>query len=148
MTSTVEVGSSSKAKGKQSKVPVSPDTVIVNLNKEAKSYQPKSKKGPSHNNYWQNKLKALEERLKHIEVEEESEDEIIEQEFVKDCIKEEMMKAKERGDDLDSESEDEDKWYPDFSNCECCEGYIYACVGETCRYLGMCYCKMKVDLDK
>lgn len=145
MTSSVEIGSSSASKTKHNKEQDTSNTMTINLNKNAKSYQPKSKIAPAPNNYWQSKLKILEERLKDIEVEEDLEDEL-DQVFVKECIKEEVMKAKASG-DLDSESADEDKWYPEFSSCECCEGYIYACIGETCMKLGMCYCKMKADLD-
>ena len=61
---------------------------------------------------------------------------------------EELKKEKEK--ELDTsldESEDEDKWVPDYKGCECCGGFIYKCNGKTCSSLGVCYCKMKDDIN-
>lgn len=44
--------------------------------------------------------------------------------------------------EIDNESDDE-KWFPKFENCECCKGFIYQCKGETCKDLGVCFCKVK-----
>ena len=46
------------------------------------------------------------------------------------------------------DSDDEDKWIPDYRNCACCHGYVYNCKGKTCIAMGQCYCKMKDDLEK
>lgn len=33
-------------------------------------------------------------------------------------------------------------------NCECCQGNVYDCEGETCQALGSCYCLMKLEVEK
>ena len=45
------------------------------------------------------------------------------------------------------ESDDEDKWYPNYKDCECYKGFVYKCKGTTCESLGQCYCKMKDDCE-
>lgn len=45
------------------------------------------------------------------------------------------------------DSEDEEKWVPEFQNCDCCKGFVYNCVGEICKSMGCCFCKMKYDID-
>ena len=47
----------------------------------------------------------------------------------------------------ESDSADEDKWYPKYKDCECCKGFVYKCKGDACQSLGQCYCKMKDDCD-
>ena len=46
------------------------------------------------------------------------------------------------------EADDEDKWFPKYKDCDCCQGFIFKCKGQTCSDLGQCYCKMKDDCDK
>jgi hypothetical protein len=61
--------------------------------------------------------------------------------IMKDIINNELME--EMGED----ESDEEKWYPKYSNCICCKGFVYKCKGSACENLGMCYCKMKEDCD-
>ena len=35
-----------------------------------------------------------------------------------------------------------------FKDCSCCKGYVYNCQGEICKYLEVCHCKAKVDIEK
>jgi hypothetical protein len=37
-------------------------------------------------------------------------------------------------------SEMRDWFYPQFSGCSCCRGYVYSCGDQTCLSLGMCGC--------
>ena len=46
-----------------------------------------------------------------------------------------------------ADSEDEEKWYPKYKDCECCQGFVFKCQGKVCQSLGLCYCKMKDDCD-
>ena len=48
--------------------------------------------------------------------------------------------------DGDDES-DEDKWFPKYKDCQCCQGYIYKCSGDVCGSLGVCFCKAQEDYD-
>lgn len=60
-----------------------------------------------------------------------------------------IMKDVVENDILDEleESDDEDKWYPNYKDCECCKGFVYKCKGTACESLGQCYCKMKDDCE-
>ena len=44
-------------------------------------------------------------------------------------------------------SDDEDVWLQKYKDCQCCQGFVYKCKGETCSSLGQCYCKMKDDCE-
>ena len=52
---------------------------------------------------------------------------------------------------LDGLPEDEEDqmgvWLKEYQDCPCCKGWIYSCSGEACKYMNMCYCKIKFDID-
>ena len=118
------------------------------LNKNAKEYIPTKKRIPQIIDFG---LKLKEYRPKEIveyveaDDEEEEENEIKEKMdmIVKDMVEDDIIE--EIGNE---ESEDEDKWFPKYKDCDCCQGFIFKCKGQTCSDLGQCYCKMKDDCDK
>ena len=118
------------------------------LNKNAKEYIPTKKRIPQTIDF---SLKAKEFRPKQIvEYIEANDDEEDENEINEkmDMIAKDMVECdiiEEMGND---ESEDEDKWFPNYKDCECCQGFVFKCKGQTCADLGQCYCKMKDDCDK
>ena len=101
------------------------------LNKNAKEYIPTKRRVPEKIEF---NLTAKEYKpmpaVEYIEGDEDDED---------DEVMEELG---------NEESEDEDKWFPKYKDCECCQGFVFKCKGETCADLGQCYCKMKDDCDK
>ena len=118
------------------------------LNKNAKEYIPTKRRVPEKIEF---NLTAKEYKpmpaVEYIEGDEDDEDDDEVKEkmdmIVKDMVEEEIME--ELGNE---ESEDEDKWFPKYKDCECCQGFVFKCKGETCADLGQCYCKMKDDCDK
>ena len=84
-----------------------------------------------------NEVKNLEEQVKD-EIDEEISKE----------IEKEVMSEMEKIRFIQDDSEDEDKWFPDYQNCKCCQGFVYNCKGEICSSLGQCYCKMKDDIEE
>ena len=118
------------------------------LNKNAKEYIPTKKRIPEIIDF---SLKTKEYRPKQIveyieaDDDEEDENEINEKMdmIVKDMVEDDILE--EIGNE---ESEDEDKWLPNYKDCECCQGFVFKCKGQTCADLGQCYCKMKDDCDK
>ena len=103
----------------------------LNLNKDAKEYVPKPK-------------------VKVEYVEGDDDDEEVKDEIdmmVKDQIENEVMNELTKEGHIDDDSEDEDKWFPKYKDCECCHGFVYKCPGESCKNLGQCYCKMKDEVD-
>ena len=72
-------------------------------------------------------------------------DEMIGQEIEKEVMNE---LQKYRFIEDDDESEDEDKWIPDYKDCHCCHGFVYNCKDKTCSAMGQCFCKMKDDIDR
>ena len=110
------------------------------LNKNNKEYIPTKRR-----------IKREEEsniqKIQYIEADDDEEEENDIKEKIdkieKDMIEEEAIE--ELGDDL---SDDEDKWFPMYRDCECCKGFVYNCKGEACVDLGQCYCKMKDECDK
>ena len=78
------------------------------------------------------------------EVQEEI-DAMIEKELEKEIMSE---MEKEKNIEEEEDSEDEDKWFPDYNSCACCHGFVYKCQGKTCMAMGQCYCKMKDDLEQ
>lgn len=128
---------------------------IPSLNNKAKEYIP-SKCYTTNINMENNKKILIENQTKFIqesysEYTEDSNsnsfDEYINKEIDRETALHYNIYNKQNINDSYSES-DEDKWYPDFKNCECCEGFVYLCKGETCQELNICYCKIKYDLDK
>ena len=118
------------------------------LNKNAKEYIPTKKRIPQIIDF---SLKLKEYRPKevveYVEADDDEEDEneikekmdMIMKDMVEDDIVEEIG---------NEDSEDEDKWFPKYKDCDCCQGFIFKCKGQTCADLGQCYCKMKDDCDK
>ena len=117
------------------------------LNINAQEYKPKKKK--LENEKLKFNLNAKEYEPKNYNKKEEDEDEENNEELdmiVKDMVENDILD--EMGeDDQFSDSEDEDKWYPKYKDCECCKGFVYKCKGEACQSLGQCYCKMKDDCE-
>ena len=114
------------------------------LNKDAKEYIPTKKRIPEKLDF---NLQAKEYKPKEkvIEGDDDVDDEGVKEKMdmiVKDMVEDDIME--EMGNE---ESEDEDKWFPNYKDCECCHGFVYKCKGETCLSLGQCYCKMKDDCD-
>ena len=103
----------------------------LNFNKDAKEYVPKPK------------VKV--EYVEGDDDEEEVKDEI--DMMVKDEIENEVMNELTKEGQIDDDSEDEDKWFPKYKDCECCHGFVYKCPGESCKNLGQCYCIMKDEVD-
>lgn len=99
------------------------------LNTNARSYVPT-----------QTKTEIYQKEEDNIEYEEDNE----EDELLNELVKEEIKKA---GLDSDTESDCE-KWFPEFKDCECCEGFIYICQSKFCKDFGVCFCKTKSRLDK
>ena len=118
------------------------------LNKDAKEYIPTKKRIPEKIDF---NLTAIEYRPKlaveYIEADEDDDEEEDVKEkmdmIVKDMVESEVME--EMGNEV---SEDEEKWLPEYKDCECCHGFVFKCNGITCADLGQCYCKMKDDCDK
>ena len=118
------------------------------LNKDAKEYIPTKNRIPKIID-----LNATSEGfrpkeiIEYIEADDDENEENEVQEkmdmIVKDMLEEEFIE--EIGND---ESEDEDKWFPKYKDCDCCQGFVFKCKGETCADLGQCYCKMKDECDK
>ena len=103
----------------------------LNFNLQAKEYKPKDPQ-PQKN-------------VEDIEGEEEEEDEAAKEQMdmmMRDIIEDDVM-----NDLADDGSDDEEKWYPKYKDCECCHGFVNKCNGESCKALGQCYCKMKDDCD-
>ncbi len=143
----------------------------IKLNTNAKQYIPKSKKNLNNadvglneinNSLSVGKTSTVEQKIKFnldaaeyipkfaqkVQINEEYNNEIdddCEEEFdliMKDIINNELME------EMGEEESDEERWYPKFSKCECCKGFVYKCKGVACENLGMCYCKMTEDCDE
>ena len=121
------------------------------LNKNAKEYIPTKKRIPEIIDF---SLTTREYRPKqiveYVEVDDDDEEEDDENGInekvdmiIKDMVEDDIIE--EMGNE---ESEDEDKWFPKYKDCECCQGFIFKCKGQTCADLGQCYCKMKDECDK
>ena len=50
--------------------------------------------------------------------------------------------------DLEAETALKDTWVASARNCTCCKGFIYACSGQTCVLLGVCFCTAGELLDQ
>ncbi len=107
------------------------DNKEIKFNLEAKEFKPK-------NNILQNTDFQI-DGLEEAESDEENEDAVYD-----DLINQELDDPMPIDDDEES---DEDKWFPKFKDCTCCEGYIYKCSGDVCKSLGVCFCKAQEDYD-
>ena len=120
----------------------SPDNSQKTPNAEVEEYIPNM--DPAHEN--------PRELLNYVKQVQDFEDEV--QEEIDAMIEKELEKEimsemeKEKNIEEDEDSEDEDKWFPDYNNCACCHGFVYKCQGKTCLAMGQCYCKMKDDLEQ
>ena len=115
------------------------------LNKEAKEFIPSKNRIPAQLNF---NLDAKEYKPKpaveYVEADDDDDDEIQEQ---MDMIEKDMLEQEAMQELCDDDSEDEDKWFPKYKDCECCHGFVYRCNGTTCQALGQCFCKMKDECD-
>ena len=117
------------------------------LNKDAKEYIHNKKRIPEKIDF---NLTAIEYRPKKVveyieaDDDDDEEDDVKEKMdmIVKDIVESEVME--EMGNEI---SEDEEKWLPEYKDCECCHGFVYKCAGESCKNLGQCYCKMKDEVE-
>ena len=102
----------------------------LNLNLEAKAYEPKSQNV-----------------INREQVQDEDEDYYFdEEEIYKNDVKiivDDIIENEE----IEDDESDEDKWFPKYKDCECCQGFVYKCNGETCQNLLSCYCKVKAQCD-
>ena len=114
------------------------------LNPGAKEYIPKKKtkqQVPEKLNFI---LEAKEFVPKTNQEENEDDDEEDQEQLdmiMKDVVENDIL------DEFGEESDDEDKWYPKYKDCECCKGFVFKCKGKACENLGQCYCKMKDDCE-
>ena len=120
------------------------------LNKDAKEYIPTKNRIPKiiGFNYTPKDFKPI-EVVEYIEANDDDEgDEDYEVKEKMDMIVKDMVEADIMEEIGNEESEDEDKWFPKYKDCECCQGFVFKCKGQTCADLGQCYCKMKDECDK
>jgi hypothetical protein len=115
---------------------------LQELNINAKQYVPKSKQIVTDKPLDLN-LSAKEFVPKSREQQDDLVDDDAEEEFdmiMRDILENEVVE------ECESESDDE-RWYPNYKNCECCKGFVHKCKGIACENLGVCYCKMKEECD-
>ena len=113
------------------------------LNKNAKEYIPTKNRLPKKLDF---NLNAKEYKPKEKgEVNDNEEEGEVQEKMdmiVKDMAEDAVME------ELGNEgSDDEDVWLQKYKDCQCCQGFVYKCKGETCSSLGQCYCKMKDDCE-
>ena len=114
------------------------------LNKNAKEYIPTKKRIPEKLDF---NLQAKEFILKEKVPENKAQEEEAEVEEKMDMIVKDMAEYEVMEELENEESEDEDKWIEKYKDCECCQGFVYKCKGETCASLGQCFCKMQDDCE-
>ena len=114
------------------------------LNKNAKDYIPTKKRIPEKLDF---NLKAKEFVPKEKCPENKAQEEEAEVEEKMDMIVKDMAEYEVMEELENEESEDEDKWIEKYKDCECCQGFVYKCKGETCASLGQCFCKMQDDCE-
>jgi hypothetical protein len=100
----------------------------LKFNMEAKPYIPKAKEENDDLNDEEREMLEDEANQDEIDM------------IMNDVVENDMMEEL-------ADSEDEDKWYPKYKDCECCQGFVFKCQGKVCQSLGLCYCKMKDDCD-
>ena len=119
------------------------------LNKNAKEYIPTKNRIPKIIDL---NLKAQDfipkQLIEYVEADDDEYDEDNEVQEKMDMIVKDMVEADFIEEMGNEDSEDEDKWYPKYKDCECCQGFAFKCKGQTCADLGQCYCKMKDECDK
>ena len=112
------------------------------LNKDAKEYVPT--KHRSQKEEGSKKPKVI---VQYVE-EDEDEEALRDIREKIDKLENDMIEAEAMNELVDDISDDEDKWFPLYRDCECCKGFVFNCKGEACADLGQCYCKMKDECDK
>ena len=99
----------------------------MKLNLDAKTYEPKVQNS-NNNQEEEDEVYFDDEDIYNKEV----------QVIVKDIIENE---------EIEDNDSDEDKWFPKYKDCECCQGFVYKCNETTCQNLLSCYCKVKTECD-
>ena len=117
------------------------------LNVNAQEYRPRKKKEEEKLNFNLNAKEYVPKQQEENPEEEEENNEEIDM-IMRDVVENDILDEMGENNSLDSDSADEDKWYPKYKDCECCKGFVYKCKGEACQSLGQCYCKMKDDCDE
>ena len=129
------------------------------LNKEAKEFIPTKNRVPEKlkfnekaKEYVPKEQREIKPKIKtvYIEGDDEDEEEQVKDQIdmmMRDEIENEVMDELTKEGQVEDDSEDEDKWYPKYKDCECCHGFVYKCPGESCKNLGQCYCKMKDEVE-
>lgn len=110
--------------------PIQEPAEKLKLNLEAKAYEPKIQNvlPKDYNQEDEDDYDFDDEEVYHKEVEV----------IVKDMIENE---------EIEDDESDEDKWFPKYKDCECCQGFVYKCNGATCQNMMSCYCKVKAECD-
>ncbi len=106
----------------------------LNLNLEAKEYEPKFV-NRNASNIVTRQVDFEEDYVFDDEEENNKEVEVI----VRDIMENEEFE--------DEDESDEEKWFPKYKDCDCCQGFIYKCNGKACENLQYCYCKVKTECD-
>ena len=129
------------------------------LNKEAKEFIPTKNRVPEKLQFNKNakeyipkEQREIKPKIKtvYIEGDDEDDEEQVKDQIdmmMRDEIENEVMDELTKEGQVEEDSEDEDKWYPKYKDCECCHGFVYKCPGESCKNLGQCYCKMKDEVE-
>ncbi len=129
------------------------------LNKEAKEFIPTKNRVPEKLQFNENakeyipkEQREIKPKIKtvYIEGDDEDDEEQVKDQIdmmMRDEIENEVMDELTKEGQVEEDSEDEDKWYPKYKDCECCHGFVYKCPGESCKNLGQCYCKMKDEVE-
>lgn len=130
--------------------PLFPSSTIPNIsfNINAKEFVPKFKKAEEEK--VKLNLNAKEYVPKFTKEEDFNEDDYIGEEYERDeddMIMHDILQNEEIEDFDDNESDDE-KWFPQYKDCECCKGFAYKCGGSACVNLGACYCKVRAECDE
>ena len=120
----------------------SPNNFQKNISPEIEQYIPNIDAAHENPKELLNYVKQVQDFEDEIQ---EQIDDMIEKELEKEIISE-MEKVRNIQDEDDSD--DEDKWFPDYKDCKCCHGFVYNCKDKTCIAMGQCYCKMKDDLEQ
>jgi hypothetical protein len=107
----------------------------IQFNLNAEEYKPKQQNNNMYNKESDFSIKLADEEN------EELEDEELDM-IVNDLVENDAYE------EFEEEESDDEKWFPKYSNCECCKGFIYKCKGSACINMGVCYCKMRDECDE
>ena len=118
----------------------------LNFNLQAQEYKPKFTMNTDTKINNKNENNFLFSQDQDEEQDDNFQDEDEAEEFdmiMKDIIDNEALENIEDHE----ESDDEDKWFPKYKDCECCKGFVYKCKGIACENMDACYCKVKDECD-